>query len=160
MIIENQNDVTEAVLAELQRAPDGRFKEIMAACVRHLHDFAREVKLTEAEFQAAIGYVIALGKQTSETHNEAVLMSGSLGLSTLVCLINNGDDGQTETSANLLGPFWRMDSPRTENGGSILRSPTPRPAMFVHAWFRDPNPAPIAAAPADVWPSSPAALAD
>src|ERR1700724_4838953 len=108
MIIENQNDVSSAVLAELQRAPDGRFKEIMSAFVRHLHDFTREVKLTEAEFQAAVGYIVALGKHTNETHNEAVLMSGSLGLSTLVCLLNNGDDGQTETSANLLGPFWRM----------------------------------------------------
>src|SRR5437879_1137662 len=123
MIIENEKDVTTAVLAELQRAPDGRFKEIMSAFVRHLHDFAREVKLTEEEFQTAIGYIVALGKHTSETHNEAVLMSGSLGFSTLICLLNNGDNGQTETSANLLGPFWRTQSPRMENGSSIVRSP-------------------------------------
>src|ERR1700726_4426827 len=155
MIIENQNDVTKAVLAELQRAPDGRFKEIMVAFVRHLHAFTREVKLTEAEFQAAVGYIIALGKHTNETHNEAVLMSGSLGLSTLVCLLNNGDDGQTETSANLLGPFWRMHSPATPNGGSILRSPTPGPALFVNAWFRDRSRAPVAGAEVDVWHSSP-----
>ena len=51
MIIENQQDVTTAVLSELQRAPDPRFREIMSAFVRHLHDFAREVKLTEEEFQ-------------------------------------------------------------------------------------------------------------
>jgi hydroxyquinol 1,2-dioxygenase len=155
MIIENQNDVTTAVLAELQRAPDGRFKEIMSAFVRHLHAFAREVKLTEAEFQAAVGYIIGLGKHTTETHNEAVLMSGSLGLSTLICLINNGDDGQTETSANLLGPFWRMHSPATPNGGSIVRSPTPGPALFVNAWFRDRNRQPVVGAEVDVWHSSP-----
>jgi hydroxyquinol 1,2-dioxygenase len=155
MIIENQDDVTKAVLAELQRAPDARFKEIMTAFVRHLHAFTREVKLTEAEFQAAIGYVIALGKHTNETHNEAVLMSGSLGLSTLICLLNNGDDGQTETSANLLGPFWRMHSPLTPNGASIVRSPTPGPALFVNAWFRDRNSAPVVGAEVDVWHSSP-----
>ncbi len=155
MIIENQNDVTKAVLAELQRAPDGRLKEIMSAFVRHLHAFTREVKLTEPEFQAAIGYVIALGKHTNETHNEAVLMSGSLGLSTLVCLLNNGDEGQTETSANLLGPFWRMHSPATPNGGSIVRSPTPGPSMFVNAWFRDRNRRPVAGVEVDVWQSSP-----
>src|SRR5258708_31127888 len=134
MIIENQNDVTTAVLAELQRAPDARFREIMAAFVRHLHAFTREVKLTEAEFQAAIGTIIGLGKHTTETHNEAVLMSGSLGLSTLICLINNGDDGQTETSANLLGPFWRMHSPPMQNGASILRSPPPWPARVLTPW--------------------------
>src|SRR5262249_28254522 len=89
MIIENQKDVTTAVLSELQRAPDARFKEIMSTFVRHLHDFVRETKLTEEEFHAAIGYVIALGKHSNESHNEAVLMAGSLGLSALICLINN-----------------------------------------------------------------------
>ena len=64
-------------------------------------------------------------------------MSGSLGLSTLICLLNNGDNGAIETDANLLGPFWRMHSPVTPNGGSIVRSPTPGPALFVNAWFKD-----------------------
>ena len=46
-------------------------------------------------------------------HNEVVLMCGSLGFSTLICLLNNGNNGQTETTANMLGrPFWRLDSPR------------------------------------------------
>ena len=155
MIIDNQKDVTAAVLAELARAPDGRFKEIMAAFVRHLHDFIREVKLTEEEFQAAIGYIVGLGQHTNATHNEAVLMSGSLGVSTLICLLNNGDRGATETSANLLGPFWRMHSPPTQNGGSIVRSPTPGPALFVNAAFRDRAGKPVAGAVVDVWHSSP-----
>src|SRR5215472_12560683 len=155
MIIENQKDVTTAVLAEVARAPDARFKEIMEAFVRHLHDFIREVKLTEEEFQAAIGYIVGLGQHTNPTHNEAVLMSGSLGVSTLICLLNNGDHGQTETSANLLGPFWRMHSPATQNGGSIVRSPTPGPALFVNAAFRDHAGKPVAGAVVDVWHSSP-----
>ena len=52
-------------------------------------------------------------------------MAGSLGVSSLVCLLNNGDNGATETSQSLLGPFWRMHSPRVANGGSIIRSETP-----------------------------------
>ena len=47
MIIGNEADVTKAVLSELGGAPNPRFREIMGAFVRHLHDFAREVKLTE-----------------------------------------------------------------------------------------------------------------
>ena len=133
MIIGNEKDVTKAVLKEYARIKNPRLREIVAALVRHLHEFAREVKLTEEEFQAAIAYIVALGKRTTETHNEAVLMSGSLGFSTLICLLNNGDRGQTETDANLLGPFWRMDSPPTKNGGSIVRSPTPGPVLFVDA---------------------------
>jgi catechol 1,2-dioxygenase len=155
MIINGPDSVTPAVLSELQRAPDPRFREIMSAFVRHLHDFAREVRLTEEEFEKAVGYVVALGKRTTESHNEAVLMSGSLGFSTLICLLNNGNNGQTETTANLLGPFWRLNSPHTENGGSIIRSPTPGPALFVNAWVRDSNGRPVAGAEVDVWHSSP-----
>ena len=113
MIIEKQEDVTAAVLSELERAPDARFREVMTAFVRHMHDFAREVRLTEDELRAAAGYVVQLGKHTTDNHNEAVLIAGSLGLSSLVCLLNNGDNGQTETDASLLGPFWRMHSPPT-----------------------------------------------
>ena len=155
MIIETQEDVTTAVLGELQRAPGARFREVMSALVRHLHAFAREVRLTEEELRAAAAYVVAIGQHSNETHNEAILMSGSLGLSALVCLLNNGNKGETETDASMLGPFWRLDSPRTENGGTIVRSPTPGPALFVKAWFRDVEGRPVADAEVDVWQSSP-----
>src|SRR5215207_7022149 len=102
MIIANENDVTVAVLSELQRARDPRFREIMSILVRHLHDFVREAKLTEEEFHAALGYVVALRKHSNESHNEAVLMAGSLGLSALICLLNNGDHGSMETDHNML----------------------------------------------------------
>jgi hydroxyquinol 1,2-dioxygenase len=155
MIIEKQQDVTTAVLSELQRAPNTRFREIMSIFVRHLHDFAREAKLTEEEFHAALAYVVAIGKHSNESHNEAVLMAGSLGLSSLICLLNNGNRGTTETDQNMLGPFWRMHSPITPNGASIVRSPTPGPALFVDAYFRDRDGKPIASAEVDIWHSSP-----
>ncbi|RPH57701.1 MAG: catechol 1,2-dioxygenase, partial [Acidobacteria bacterium] len=94
MIIEHEQDVTRAVVSELERAPDPRFRQIMSAFVRHLHDFAREVRLTEQEFRAAIGYIVRLGRHTTETHNEAVLMAGSLGFSQLIVMLNNGNNGQ------------------------------------------------------------------
>ena len=154
MIIRNQRDITGAVLSELARAADPRFKEIMGAAIRHLHEFAREVKLTEAEFQKACAYIATLGKLTNESHNEVVLIAGSLGVSSLVCLLNNGNRGQTETTANLLGPFWRMNSPETENGASIVRSPTPGDPIFVNAWVRDLQGRPVAGAEVDVWHTS------
>src|SRR2546430_13810220 len=135
MIIENQKDVTTAVLSELQRAPNARFGEIMSVLVRHLHEVVRETRLSEEEFHAAMAHIVAIGKHSSESHNEAVLMAGSLGLSALVCLINNGNQGTTETDHNMLGPFWRMHSPVTSNGGSIVRSSTPGPALFVDAFL-------------------------
>ena len=154
MIIRNQQDVTTAVLAELERAPDARFREIMSAAVRHLHAFIREVRLTEAEFQQACAQIARLGQHTTASHNEVVLIAGSLGVSSLVCLLNNGDRGQTETTANLLGPFWRTESPRTENGASIVRSPTPGEPIFVTARVVDREGRPVAGAEVDVWHTS------
>ena len=155
MIINRQEDVTDAVVDAFKNATDPRVREILTALVKHLHAFARDVHLTEEEFEKAIQYVIALGQKTTDTHNEAVLMSGSLGFSTLVCLLNNGNKGQTETTANLLGPFWRMNSPRTENGNSIVRSPTPGPVLFVNVMVQDQKGKPIEGAEVDVWHSSP-----
>lgn len=154
MIIETEKDVTTAVLSELARAKNPRFREIMSAFVRHLHDFAREVKLTEEEFRDGIAYLVALGQRTNESHNEAVLMSGSLGFSQLIVMLNNGPEGGGDTDASLLGPFWRMHSPVTENGGSIVRSPTPGEPLFVDAWFKDRAGNPIEGAEVDVWHSS------
>lgn len=151
MIIKNQNEVTTAVLSEVARTPDPRTREILSALVRHLHDFAREVKLTEKEFREGCAIVAELGRRTNESHNEVVLMCGSLGFSTLVCLLNNGNDGQTETTANLLGPFWRLDSPPTENGASIVRSPTRGEPMFVTAAVKDSEGRPVEGAEVDVW---------
>src|SRR5579863_4240431 len=98
MIIENLEQVTQAVLDEMKRTPDARSKEILESMVRHLHAFIREVKLTEKEFDAAINYFSALGQLTTESHNEVRLMAGTLGVSTLVCLLNNGVNAATESS--------------------------------------------------------------
>jgi catechol 1,2-dioxygenase len=154
MIIKNQQDVTKAVLAELQRAENPRFREIMSAAVRHLHDFAREVKLTEGEFHQACAVIAKLGQLTTPSHNEVILACGSLGLSPLICLLNNGDKGQTETTANMMGPFWRMDSPVCANGDSIVRSATPGLPIFVNAWVRDKQGRPVIGAKVDVWHAS------
>jgi catechol 1,2-dioxygenase len=154
MIINKQEDVTKAVLAEIARAPDPRFREIMSAFVRHLHDFAREVRLTEEEFQKAVGTIVALGQKTTDSHNEAVLMSGSLGFSSLICLLNNGNRGATETTANLLGPFWRPEAPRLPNGATLIRSPTPGVPTFVKAWVKDTKGDPVEGADVDIWHSS------
>ncbi len=155
MIIENEKDVTKAVLSAYARTKNPRLREILAALIRHLHDFAREARLTEQEFHTAMAYIVALGQRSNETHNEAVLMAGSLGLSPLICLLNNGDDGRTETDANMLGPFWRMHAPATPNGGSIVRSATPGSALFVDATFLDTAGKPIEGAEVDIWQSSP-----
>lgn len=154
MIIDTPQDVTEAVLGEIAHAPDARTRELMSALVRHLHDFAREVRLTEAEFQQACAWVVQLGQVSNESHNEAVLMAGSLGLSALVCLLNNGEGGRRKTTANTLGPFWRPGAPRMAHGASIVRSETPGVPLFVNARVVDPEGSPVPDAEVDIWQAS------
>lgn len=152
MIIQNQADLTRAVLAEVERTPDPRLRRILASAVRHLHDFVRDTELTEAEFRQICGLIAKCGQLTTPSHNEVVLAAGSLGVSALVCLLNNGAGG--ETTANLMGPFWRKGSPVTANGGSIVRSATPGDPVFVTAWVRDEAGQPVADAEVDIWQAS------
>ena len=149
MIIEREEQVTEAVLSETGQVADPRTRQILQSLIRHLHAFAREVRLTEREFNTAINLVSRLGQLTNDNHNETRLIAGSLGLSTLVCLMNNGI-----TSANLLGPFWRQGAPFVENGGSIVRSPTPGAPLFFTGRVVDGQGNPIAQANVDVWHAS------
>jgi hydroxyquinol 1,2-dioxygenase len=153
-VITGPDDVTAAVLAEVERAKDPRTRELLAAAVKHLHAFVRETHLTEAEFQHIARIVARLGQLTSESHNEVVLIAGSLGVSSLVCLQNNDAGGGPGTTANLMGPFWRAGSPREEDGASIVRSPTPGDPIFVTGSVVDQDGRPVAGAEVDVWNTS------
>jgi protocatechuate 3,4-dioxygenase beta subunit len=155
MVIDGQESVTAAALEAMNRTPDPRLRQVMASLTRHLHAFAREVRPTEEEFELGLDFLAAVGKACTDTHNEAVLLSDALGFSTLVCLLNNGGDGNTETAAALLGPFWRDNSPPTPDGGSIVRSPTPGAPLFAEGVVRGPGGAPVAGARVDVWQASP-----
>ena len=160
--IQSPKDVTLAVQEVMQQTNDPRLREIMASLVKHLHGFITEARLTEAEFRQATSLINEIGQRSNDSHNEAVLMAGTLGVSQLVCLLNNGgvvdDDGSIQTTQNLLGPFWRMHSPRTANGGSILRSSTPGEALRVEGLVVDVAGLPVANAEVDIWHASPVGL--
>lgn len=157
-IVEDERSLTQVVLAAMDGTPNPRLREIMNAFVRHMHAFAREVGLSEEEFELGLDFLNRVGQATNAAHNEAVLFSDAIGFSTLVCLLNNGRSGATETAAALLGPFWRMHSPATANGGSIVRSPTPGPALFADCRVTDPQGRPLAGVEVDVWQASPVGL--
>ena len=159
MIVEGESSLTDLVIKAMSEDPDPRRREILASLIRHAHAFAREVMLTEDEFETGLEFLNRIGQTTNDMHNEAVLFADILGLSTLVCLLNNGNAGATETSAALLGPFWRMHSPETENGQSIIiRSATKGEPLFVSGRIIDVHGKPIADAEVDVWQASPAGL--
>lgn len=157
-IIERLEDVTPAVLQAMSGTDNPRLRSVMEAFVRHMHAFASEVMLTETEYDIGIDFLNRIGQATHDSHNEGILFADAIGFSTLVCLLNNGNAGATETAAALLGPFWRANSPRTENGKSIVRSPTPGPELFANCEVVDVAGKPLAGVEVDVWQSSPVGL--
>ena len=155
MIIDGPDSVTEAVLGAMRQGNDPRLYEVMSAFVRHMHEFVREVRLTEKEWEQGVAFLNRIGQSTHDLHNEGILFSDAIGVSTLVCLLNNGNNGATESAAALLGPFWRLNAPETDTGGSIVRSPTGGPELFADCRIVGPGGQPIPDVTVHVWHSSP-----
>ena len=78
-MINGADDVTAAVVAAMEHTEDARLREILVSLVQHLHGFANEVGLTEAELRSAAAIVNDIGRSSTATHNEAVLLAGHSG---------------------------------------------------------------------------------
>lgn len=112
-------NITDAVLDQMSTTPDPRMKEIMEAAVRHLHDFAREVKLTPAEWIKGIEFMTKVGQMCTPARQEFILLSDTVGLSALVNIMHDKTKMEEATGASLLGPFFRENTPQFEHGASI-----------------------------------------
>jgi len=110
--------LTEAVIDSIEGTTEPRLRELLAALTRHLHAFARETRLTQEEWERAIGFLTATGQTCTDTRQEFVLLSDVLGVSMLVETINSDGRG-TATESTVLGPFHMTESPIRELGADI-----------------------------------------
>lgn len=124
----NQDTITQAVLARLAGTPDARLKELMTSLVQHLHAFAREVKLTEAEWLAGIEFLTATGQKCDAKRQEFILLSDTLGLSMLTVAMNN-DKPQGCTEATVFGPFHVEGAPHFDNGADVANGAVGEPCV-------------------------------
>jgi protocatechuate 3,4-dioxygenase beta subunit len=120
----DENTITEAALDQMASTPDPRLKEIMAALTRHLHNFAREVDLTPDEWLEGIKFLTAVGQKCTPFRQEFILLSDTLGLSSLVNALHDRRAAEASTKSSVLGPFYRQDSPVLKLGDSIVTKPT------------------------------------
>ncbi|WP_286794040.1 intradiol ring-cleavage dioxygenase [Microbacterium sp. UBA3394] len=141
--------VTETVLRSFEGTPDPRLREIMQSLVRHLHAFTREVRLTEAEWEHAIGFLTRVGHITDDRRQEFILLSDVLGLSMLTVGINQPVEGDA-TEATVFGPFFVDDAPLVPLGGDIAAGATGEPC-WVEGSVRSTTGEPIAGARIEVW---------
>jgi protocatechuate 3,4-dioxygenase beta subunit len=121
----------------------------MQSLVQHLHAFAREVELTEAEWGVAIEALTATGLITDNHRQEFILWSDALGLSMLVDAMAHPKPPRA-TESTVRGPFWAEGSPQLEYGDAIFDSAVGEPA-WVHGRVYALDGSPIVGAELDVW---------
>ena len=119
MRLMDENTVTDAVLEQMANTPDPRLKEVMSALVRHLHAFAREVDLKPEEWLAGIAFLTAVGQKCTPHRQEFILLSDTLGLSTVVNALHDKRMASAATKSSILGPYYRQNAPSYKLGDSI-----------------------------------------
>src|SRR5262245_30337732 len=141
--------VVDQVVASFEGTPDPRLREIMQALARHAHAFAREVRLSEDEWRAAIDFLRRCGDITTGSRQEFILLSDVLGLSMQAICISQPARGDA-TEATVLGPFFVADAPVVELGGDVAHGAAGEPC-WVTGSVRDTDGAPLAGARVEVW---------
>ncbi len=149
MQLVTEDNITDLATERWATARDPRLAEIMTALVRHLHDFAREVRLSEDEWMAAMQWLTATGQISDDKREEFILASDVLGLSMLVVQLNNRLDPQA-TPATVLGPFHIAGSPELDFGADMSDG-VPGTPLYIHGSVRDLAGKPVDGAVLDVW---------
>ncbi len=146
--------LTDVFMGYLSDDTDPRIREIMGSLVKHLHDFAKETKLTHEEWRAGIAFLEGCAAIESEDRHEFVLASDVLGLSSLVDMIHSRSDA---TSSSVLGPFHVSGAPPLPVGGDMKRQ-YGGPLLLAEGVIRDTDGNPIDGAELDIWQTAPNGL--
>ncbi len=145
-----EDDITASVLARFAATPDPRLRRIMLALIKHLHEFVKEVELTETEWFQAIEILTEAGKMCSDKRQEFILFSDTLGVSMVVDLIGHRKP-EGATKSTVFGPFHRLGAPEMPPGGNIAHRDTVGVPTLVSGRVLDLEGKPIANAELDVW---------
>jgi hydroxyquinol 1,2-dioxygenase len=125
----NENSITQAVIDRLAECNDPRFEHILTSLVTHLHDFVREVKLTETEWLAAVQFLTDVGKTCTDKRQEVILLSDTLGVSVLVITLNHPPD-QGSAESTVLGPFYWEGAPELPRGSNLAEGVKGEPTFY------------------------------
>ncbi|KIV99781.1 uncharacterized protein PV09_08587 [Verruconis gallopava] len=146
LTIEN---ITENVLRINSQGDDVRLNYLLERLVVHLHDFARETRLSTEEWMAAINFLTAVGQICTDVRQEFILLSDILGLSLLVDSINHPKP-KNGTEGTVLGPFHTHDAETVPHGEVISHDPQGEPCLVL-CTVKDTEGRPIEGVKIDVW---------
>lgn len=142
-------NITPNTVAVNSQHDDRRLMFILERLVLHLHDFARETRLTTDEWGTGIEFLTQVGQMCSEIRQEFVLLLDVLGLSVLVDGLSHPKPSNA-TIGTLLGPFHTHDATEHEHGTSICSEGKGEP-LLIEGLLTDPNGNPISGAKVDLW---------
>ncbi|MFT7058893.1 MAG: hydroxyquinol 1,2-dioxygenase [Pseudorhodobacter sp.] len=149
-----QDNITDVFMGYMGPDVNPRLREVMQSLVTHLHAFAKETKLTHAEWQVGIAFLERAGEISDAERHEFVLLSDVLGLSSLVDLVNSRPEG---TSSSVLGPFHISGAPALAIGGD-LKGDFGGAVLISEGVVKDTQGNPIAGASVDIWQTAPNGL--
>jgi catechol 1,2-dioxygenase len=139
----------EAVNGRMGKDINPRLAEVMACFIRHLHSFAKEIRLTQEEWDYGIDFLTRTGQMCSGERQEFILLSDTLGFSMLVDAINNRRPaGATENT--VFGPFHVKGAPMRQMGDNINLDGKGESCLY-EGRVVDLNGQPIEGARIDVW---------
>ncbi len=144
----NEATITDAVIASVAKSEDPRTQEILTSLIKHLHGFVRDVNLTSHEWRVAMDLFLKASEVTDEIRNEFIIFSDTLGVSSLVDLIDPNETGGTE--ASLLGPFYVEGAPELGFGADMLKD-NDGIRTIVQGKVMDMKGVPVAGAVMDLW---------
>ena len=116
----DEHTITDAVIRSFEGCDNPRLKQILGSLVSHLHDFVREVELTEEEWMQGIRFLTDTGRMCDDKRQEFILLSDTLGVSMLTVALNNAKPASA-TEATVFGPFHVDDAPQLPAGADLAR---------------------------------------
>jgi hydroxyquinol 1,2-dioxygenase len=145
----DEKSITQAVIARMSECDDPRFKTVMTSLITHLHDFVRDVKLTEAEWINALLFLTEVGKTCTPKRQEFILLSDTLGVSILVITLNHPGEGGT-TESTVLGPYYWEGAPELPAGSDVAVGVKGDPTYYSGRVLGEDG-KPVAGAVLDIW---------
>jgi hydroxyquinol 1,2-dioxygenase len=127
---EREQALVDTVVRSFDGASDARLREIMQTVARHVHSAARELRLSEAEWNTMVDFLTRTGQTCTDTRQEFILLSDVLGLSMQVIGMNNPPYGDA-TEATVFGPFFVEGAPAIELGGDMSFGATGEPCWVT-----------------------------
>lgn len=143
--------LTNDVIDQMASTPSARLRQILESAVRHLHAFATEVRLTPEEWLAGVSFLTEAGQMCTADRQEFILLSDTLGLSSLVNLLSDQDGITQATESSVLGPFYRENAPALGFGDSIAQSENPGVRVSYCGQITDTDGNPIHGAEIQIW---------